>query len=387
MQSLFHRGRLAAPVGNSMGRAYHGGAKRRQRHGDLMDYKLSGSRSLAAPAIDIVEVASLIARTQRPDGEIPWCEGQKSDPWDHVESAMGLSVGGYLNAARRAFKWLADIQLEDGSWYTAYRQGVAEDTTRDANLSSYIAVGLFHYYLMTEDKAFLKEMWPTLSRAIDFAVSLQTPNGEIYWAISPQGNIDRMALLTGSSSIYMSIKCALAVAKILGFRRPAWELALSKLAGAIKNRPFLFNMTKSRYSMDWYYPVLAGVLTGDEAQRRIDTYWKKFVVEDKGVRCVSDEPWVTIAETSELTLALAGMGNFELARIVFNWICDRRYDDGSYWCGFTCPDLVIWPEDKITWTNAVALIGADAIYSLTPASVLFSHQFWATSELSPFVDS
>jgi len=353
----------------------------------LMDFKLSRSNSITVPAIDIVEVASLIAGVQRPDGEIPWCEGQKTDPWDHVESAMGLSVGGYLNEARRAFEWLAGIQLEDGSWYTSYRQGVAEDKTRDANLSSYIAVGIFHYYLMTKDKAFLKEMWPTLSRAINFALSLQTPNGEIYWAISPQGNIDRMALLTGSSSIFMSIKCALAVVKILGFCMPAWEIALSKLAGAIKNKPFLFNMTKSRYSMDWFYPVLAGVLAGEEAHRRIDKYWKKFVVEGHGVRCVSDKPWVTIAETSELILALAGMGNLEQAGIVFNWICDRRYDDGSYWCGFTCPDQIIWPQDKITWTNAVALIAADAIYSLTPASVLFSHRFWATSELSPLVDA
>jgi hypothetical protein len=196
-----------------------------------------------------------------------------------------------------------------------------------------------------------------------------------------------MALLTGSSSIYMSVKCALAVAKLLGVRVPAWENALIKLADAIKNKPYLFNMTKSRYSMDWFYPILAGVITGDEAQKRIDKYWKKFVVEDQGVRCVSDKSWVTIAETAELCLALAAMGNLELTGIVFNWICDRRYEDGSYWCGFTCPDLTVWPEDKITWTNAAALMAADAIYNLTPASVLFNHQFWATSGLSPFVDS
>jgi hypothetical protein len=331
-------------------------------------------------------VASFIARIQRSDGEIPWAAGQKSDPWDHIESAMGLSVGGYQQEARRAFRWLAERQLEDGSWYTAYRQGIAEDKTRDANLSSYIAVGLFHHFLITKDVALLEQMWPTIFKAINFALSLQTPNGEIYWAISPKGNIDRMALLTGSSSIYMSIKCALAIAKILGLPVPSWESACIKLADAIKNKPYLFNMTKSRFSMDWFYPILAGIITGLDAQKRIDRYWKKFVVEDRGVRCVSDKPWVTIAETAELTLALAGMGNLELARIVFNWISDRRYEDGSYWCGFICPDLITWPEDKITWTNAVALVAADAIYNLTPANVLFSHHFWATSAVSPFAD-
>jgi hypothetical protein len=353
----------------------------------LMNFKLSRSNQIPVPAIGVADAATLIARTQRPDGEIPWVEGQKSDPWDHVESAMGLSVGGYLKEAKRAFKWLAQMQLNDGSWYTAYRQGVPEDKTKDANLSSYIVVGAFHHYLISRDVSFLIEMWPTLSSAINFALSLQTPNGEIYWAISPEGRVDRMALLTGSSSIYMSIKCALAIAKILGFSMTSWKIALNRLAAAIKNKPYLFNMTKSRYSMDWFYPILAGVITGDAAQKRIDRYWKKFVVEDQGVRCVSDKPWVTIAETSELVLALAGMGNLEQAGIVFNWICDRRYEDGTYWCGFTCPELIIWPEDKITWTNAVALLAADAIYTLTPASVLFSHRFWSTSELSPFVDA
>jgi hypothetical protein len=185
-----------------------------------------------------------------------------------------------------------------------------------------------------------------------------------------------MALLTGSSSIYMSLKCALAIAKILGHQTPAWKSALIKLGDAIRTKPHLFNVTKFRYSMYWFYPIIAGVLTGADAQKRIDKYWKKYIIEERGVRCVHDEPWVTIAESSELTIALAAMGNLELARIVFSWIVDRRYDDGSYWCGFTCPDIITWPEDKITWTNAVALMAADAIYNLTPAGQIFSHEFW-----------
>ena len=64
-------------------------------------------------------------------------------------------------------------------------------------------------------------------------------------------------------------------------------------------------MIKSRFSMDWYYPVLCGAVTGGEARRRIDKFWDKFVVPDWGVRCVSDRPWVTMAETSELVLTLA----------------------------------------------------------------------------------
>lgn len=327
-------------------------------------------------SIDIDAVARLITANQLPSGEIPWCPTLKTDPWDHVEAAMGLSIGGYLHQARRALKWIADVQLPDGSCYASYLKGSVTDETREANLSSYIAVGVFHYFLITGDTAFLERMWSTVAAAIEFALGLQTPEGEIYWAISPAGRVDPMALLTGSSSIFFSLKCALAMAEKLDRPTAAWQTALKKLGAAIKNKPYLFNMTKARYAMDWFYPVLAGVLTGAAARQRIEKYWKKFVVEERGVRCVSDEPWITIAETSELSLALAAMGNTELARIVFNWIGDWRYEDGSYWCGFTCPDMTIWPEEKITWTNAAALLAADAIYELTPAGRIFSHEFW-----------
>lgn len=341
-----------------------------------MERDLNRFRPEPEQPTDIEAPAALIARIQRPSGEIPWCDGQKTDPWDHVEAAMGLAIGGYLAEARKAYAWLAAAQLEDGSWYSAYFQGIPQDRTRDANMSAYVAVGVYHYFLITRDRSFLSDMWATVSAAIDFALSLQAPQGEIHWAISPAGNVDRMALLTGSSSIYMSIRCALAVAGVLGRRRPDWEAALQKLGHAIRSKPHLFNMTKSRFSMDWFYPVLAGALTGGDAQRRIERGWKKFVVEGLGVRCVSDQPWVAVAETSELALALAGLGNPEQARIVFSWISDRRFEDGSYWAGFTFPGMTVWPEDRIAWTNAGVLIAADAIYGLTPAAVLFSHRFW-----------
>jgi hypothetical protein len=332
--------------------------------------------------IDIREISGLIADTQMPSGEIPWSRNDKTDPWDHVEAAMGLTTGGYPAEARRAFEWLAGIQLENGSWYAAYRQGVPEDRTQDTNQSTYIAVGIFHYYLVTRDLGFLNRFWPVVKSAIDFSLSLQAPGGEIFWAVSPEGHVDPMALLTGSSSVYMSIKCALEIARILHIPVSSWHQALYRLGDAIRNKPHRFNMTKSRYAMDWFYPVLTGAVTGSDARTRIDRFWKKFIVEDQGVRCVSDHPWVTIAETSELCLALHAVGNHRQAEIVFNWICDKRYEDGSFWCGYTYPDMTIWPEEKITWTNAVVLMAADALYRLTPAAGLFSHEAWGPEGFS-----
>lgn len=342
-----------------------------------MSYKTSRSKALLP--IDTDAVAELIARTQKKNGEIPWADRLKTDPWDHVEAAMGLAIGGYFQEARKAYDWMTENQLGSGCWYSAYQDGLPADRTRDANLSAYIAVGVYHYYLITGDDAFLKRMWPTVRAAIDFALSLQAPGGEIYWAISPEGRIDPMALLTGSSSIYMSVKCALMIAGHLGLQRPEWLEAGSRLQHAIAHRPELFNMTKARFAMDWYYPILAGAIKGAAARERINQFWKKFVINGQGVRCVSDQNWITLAETSELSMALTATGNYALAEIVFSWICDKRYEDGSYWCGYTHPDMVIWPEDKISWTNAVVLMAADALYKMTPAAGLFNHRFWETT--------
>jgi len=46
------------------------------------------------PLIDVDSTAEYILSVQKTDGEIPWSKGGKTDPWDHVESAMGLTVCG-----------------------------------------------------------------------------------------------------------------------------------------------------------------------------------------------------------------------------------------------------------------------------------------------------
>ena len=65
---------------------------------------------------------NFILDCQLASGEIPWFEGGYADPWDHTEAAMGLAVGGELEAARRAYRWLASMQLPDGSWSAAQRR-------------------------------------------------------------------------------------------------------------------------------------------------------------------------------------------------------------------------------------------------------------------------
>jgi hypothetical protein len=237
-------------------------------------------------------------------------------------------------------------------------------------------VGLYHYYLITDDEAFVAAMWDTVRAAIDFALAFQQPTGEIHWAMSPEGVVEPKALLTGSSSVYMSLKCAVSLAMVLGKKIPGWIAAMTNLKAAIADKPHLFDHSKARFSMDGFYPVLTGAFTGDKARERIETCLDKFFVAGQGVKCVEDEPWITMAETSELCLAIAAIGDRKRAAKIFGLLKDYRYPDGSYWCGFTFPERTIWPEEKVSWTNAVVLMAADAIYRLTPAAGLFDHDFW-----------
>jgi len=326
--------------------------------------------------VDVAAVTRRIAATQKENGEIPWSEGDKTDPWDHVEAAMGLTIGGEYKSARQAFEWMRRMQLEDGSWYSAYRNGQPEDLTRDTNMATYIAVGLYHYYLITGDHRFVETMWDTVQRAIDFALPFQQPTGAFYWAASPEGAVENKALLTGSSSVYMSLKCAVSLAIILEKEHTEWVRAMVTLKDALAHRPHLFDQSKSRFSMDGFYPVLAGAVTGEAANRRIAECLKRYFVPGQGVKCVDDEPWITIAETSELCLAIAAAGDRKRAAQIFSLLKEYRFSDGSYWCGFTIPERTIWPEEKVSWTNAVVLMAADAIYRFTPAAGLFDHDFW-----------
>ncbi|THB77943.1 MAG: phenyltransferase domain-containing protein [Desulfobacteraceae bacterium] len=327
-------------------------------------------------ALNIASVAQLIASLQRPDGDIPWHVEGKTDPWDLVESIMGLNIGGYTQESYRAFEWLRARQNADGSWYSSYVNSVPKDRTSETHMAAYIAVGLLHTWLITRDKHLLEKMFPVMEKGIEFALSLQTDGGEIFWAKSPEGKTDPMSLLAGSSSIYMSLKCALAVARILGKTRPDWAHGFNKLEASLQNNIQIYNISKSRYSMYWFYPVLCGAITAEAGEQRIEKFWNKYMIEGQGARCVSDQPWVTIAETSELVLALTALGKMERAQIVFSWIVDRTFEDDTFWCGYTYPDMVIWPEEKISWTNAVVLMAADALYGITPASGLFSHELW-----------
>ena len=325
---------------------------------------------MRAAEFDPWPTARAIARVQQRDGCIPHVEGGIADPWNHVEAAMALDVGGHHQQAELAYRWLAGAQRADGAWPMAFRAGVAQDETADANFCAYLATGLWHHFLATGDETLLEATWATVERAIEFVLALQAPTGAVLWARDPAGRSWPGALLTSCSSIHSSLGSALAVAARLGYDRPRWELAQARLGDAIRCRPAAFE-DKDRYAMDWYYPVLGGALTGEAARRRRRDRWDEFVVPGLGCRCVSDRPWVTAAETAELVIALEAAGLRTEAVELFQWIQRLREPDGSYWTGATFPEGEIWPRERPTWTSGAMVLAADALWGQGETAGLF----------------
>jgi len=323
-------------------------------------------------ADEVVATAESIADVQRADGMIPWFEGGHCDPWNHVEAAMALTVVGLRDEAARAYQWLADSQLPEGSWFNYYLAGSGvKDPRLDTNVCAYVATGAWHHYLITEDRAQLEEMWPVLDAALSFVLRFQREDGTVLWCVDPDGRLGRYPLLTGSSSIYHALRCGVACAEALGHERPDWELAAGRLAHAINHTLGAFE-PKHEFAMDWYYPVLSGALEGERARSRIETWWDAFVMDGLGVRCVSTGPWVTAAETAECALALDAVGRTKEALLLLECTRAHRCSDGSYWTGIVYPESVTFPfGERTTYTAGAVVLAADALSSATPAAGLF----------------
>ncbi|MEM8594177.1 MAG: prenyltransferase [Pseudomonadota bacterium] len=337
----------------------------------------SSSFNAVRPLSDFQATVDFIVRTQEASGVIPWFDGGHADPWDHVESAMGLSIGREFEAAEAAYQWLLDNQLEDGSWWASYKDGVQHGhKRRETNFVAYCATGVWHHYLISQNKDFLQRMWPMVERAMTFVLSLQRESGDVCWAVDDDEPLVDDALRTGCSSIYKSIECAINVSKVLEIdtHEAHWKASKARLRDALLYKPERFDRTwesKARYSMDWFYPVLTGVIEPADQLVHLNARWDEFVEESLGCRCVSDQPWVTIAESCELTMSLLAAGDAPRAHQLFEWLQQWRVDDGSYWTGYQFIQNVLWPDEKPTWTSGAILLAADALYKYTPASDLF----------------
>lgn len=333
---------------------------------------LSGVPGVLTEA-EVARSGAHLAGLQLPSGLVPWFDGAHADPWNHVECAMALTVTGHREAALAAYEWLRRHQLGDGSWFNYYVDARVTDTRLDTNVCAYVATGVYHYAVATGDLDVAARLWPMVERAMDFVVRFQRVDGTMSWSLDATGRVESYALLAGSSSIYHSLRCAVALAERLEYHRPAWELAAGRLGHALAHHPERF-APKDEFAMDWYYPVLAGALVGDAAHERLSSGWSRYVMDGLGVRCVSSNDWITAAETAEAVLSLDAVGWRARGLDLLAQTGRHRHDDGSYSTGIAYPQNVTFPGgERTSYTAAAVLLAVDALTDSTAAAGLFRH--------------
>jgi hypothetical protein len=310
--------------------------------------------ALEATALQIVSL-------QRESGMILLARESGADPWNHVEAAIGLDLAGRHDLALGAYRWLAATQGADGSWPATYdRVGVASAAYVDTNAVGYVASGVLAHLAATGDDASCAGLYPMVETALEFICARERGTGTVPWSVADDGSESPLRLLTGSSSLVSSLRHGAELASRLGHDGAQWRAASDRIAGEIAAREGDF-ADKSEFAMDWYYPVLAGVINGEAALTRLRAGESRFVTPD-GVLCRSDRRWVTSAETAEAAIAYVRAGDAERARSLFATLVDKRLPSGGYLTGLVYPERSEFPKGESTsYSDAAVLIAADVL--------------------------
>ncbi|MDM7983897.1 MAG: hypothetical protein QUV02_05565 [Maricaulis sp.] len=335
----------------------------------------------------IAESAAYIKSLQRADGSIPWIDRGIWDAWNHGESVMGLAIAGNQADALRGLDCLIERQNADGGFTGDLGASVPLDDdnrrlvpgtpeqARDTNFTGYVAVTVLRSLLAMKAADKVERYWPMVERAVEFVLRHQGPAGDIVWRGLDEGDsleeID--SLRAGNASLYKSIECALLLARAMDEDRPHWAEARRAIGATLRENDARFDrfgIDRRRYAMDWYYPVLAGVLPQETGRARLYARWNEFVEAGLGCRCVTDEPWVTAAETAELALACLAAGKRDEARSLLENLEPLRAADGGYWMGWQFAESVVWPYERPSWTAGAMIMALDALEGLTPGSNL-----------------
>ena len=320
-------------------------------------------------------IAKFIKSIQLKSGAIPSNDDGSHDPWDHIESIMGLNFANEYESSKLAFNWLIKNQNQDGSWFSKYMDDIPIEKNKPTHFAPYISVAALHFYKIFSDKEYLEYLWPSIESAINFSIKLQIQNGTIPWSVDKNQKIEEDFLLTGSSSILKSIECGIAISKIIKSTKNLedWNNSYELLSKAIKNPSGKFDLLKDRkrFSMDWYYPILSGCLNDNQKFFYVDKVFKDFYIKEMGIKCVIEEPWVTVAETCEFIICLMISGREEDAKKLLKDVINISDINGVPYMGWQYEENIFWPLERPSWTSAALIIAADSVMGLSKGKDLF----------------
>ena len=231
-------------------------------------------------------------------------------------------------------------------------------------MSAYLAVGVWHHWLVRRDLAFVQRFWPSVRAGLDWVVSQQLPFGGINWTPdrgrsrcwpAPRASTSRCAPASRSPSCSTT-------------RSPSgsWPAAGSATPCA---STATCSRTSRRYSMDWYYPVLGGAVRGRAAYELLESRW------DDVRRARPRHPLRRHQPVGDRRRDLrAGDGARRARRPPARADAARGHAaparaDGRYWTGWVYDDHpdngeprdVYWPVEHTTYTAAAVILAVDAL--------------------------
>ena len=289
-----------------------------------------------------------IITNQSSSGAIFWDEKGKCDPWDHCECLIALAIYEEWEHFWRGVNWFITNLNEDGLIYAEFQNEKPSKLHYESHHAPYIIMPLIQASLIDKEQDYKKiltnEQLLKLENIFEVLDDFKDEDGYFYWAKDSNGYSDN-SLITASMSIFLSL-----VAKDKSFPKFNTEMWQEKF-----NRD---GVDRSRFSMDFYYPYLAGIKNNKkEFLELLDNYY----VKGLGVKCVAEEPWVTIAESSECVISALIHDNENIAKQIFNDIQQFQNKDGIFPTGYQYNMEIFWPEENSTWTNAAVIIAAHAL--------------------------
>lgn len=296
------------------------------------------------------ESKNWIITNQSSDGYISWDEKGKCDPWDHCECLIALSIYEEWDAFWLGVKWFFDNINDEGLIYAEFQKGKPSKEYFESHHAPYIILPLMQAALIDKKQDYHKILnqiqLNKLNKIFKGLKNFQDKDGFYYWAKNDDGYYDN-SLITATMSIYISIM--------------AKEFLAPDLKTNLWDRKFdRDGVDRSRFSMDFYYPYLAGIKNNkSEFLKSLEDFY----VKGLGVKCVKEEPWVTVAESCECVIAALAHENIQIAEDIFNDIQQFQDSEGIFPTGYQYDLKIFWPEEKSTWTNAAVIIAAHALSS------------------------
>ena len=305
-----------------------------------------------------------IEKNQSSSGMIYWDEKKNFDAWDHFECLTALAILGRKDSFLKGLNWFLDNLSKDNQIFSSYKGKKITQNYYELHHAIYFSVPLLQGFYIFEEIELLKKNFDPLKKIVEKTINSRDNYGFFYWA-EKDGEFQDNSLISATSSIYLSLKASIEIYKFLKKDTKLLEDIIKSIEQQFTGDMSRFNrdgVDRSRFSMDAYYPYLAGINLDN--QTLLDSL-SDFYVPGMGIKCVKEEPWVTFAESSEAIISLIRVGEIEFAKKIMSEIENFKNEEGIFPTGYQFSEKIFWPDERSTWTNAAYIIAKDCLYDLT----------------------